>query len=126
MHHIERIWHSADQNFQDRFQGEYGRAVFEETIVIIFMLLAHKTLKAKLHPKYHAALDLEWYGSLLPGHPLNGLRKAVQDTVKNWAVEADDHFGSHLQAKFAWLNRQVPRLERYIDSLLAPPPPPRR
>jgi hypothetical protein len=117
---LRESWHKLDDDIRDRFQGEYGQAAFREVVTVLFMVSAHKMLKARINPKHHAALDIEWYASLIPNHPLHGLRATVPDTVADWAVEADDYFGGHLQEKFSWFDRQVPRLERYIDGLLTP------
>ncbi len=114
--HIRDHWHTFDRAFQDQFQGRYGQAAFREAVFLIFMVNAHAILKARLPPSEHVKLDAAWYGSSLPNHPLHTLRQVVQKTVADWATDADDYMGSPLQHKFAWMDRQVPRLERYIDS----------
>lgn len=123
---IHGIWHNLEKKIQDKFHGKYGKAAYREAVIIIFMSAAHKLLRVKLNPKYLEELERTWYGSLLPSHPLHGLRCDVQATVGDWALEADDYLGGHLQDKLSWLDTQIPRLEQYIDGLLAPPPTVRR
>jgi hypothetical protein len=123
---MQQMWHQLDKQLQDRFHGHYGLAAFREVVILIFMVRAHKMLKAKLPPDFLPALELGWYGSLLPYHPLHAVRNMVQHQVADWAVGADDYFQSPLQKKFSYLDGCVPRMEQYIDGLLAPRPSARR
>ena len=117
---IHDVWHRLDDKMQKKFHGHFGQAAFREAVTIASMFYAHKYLKLSLDPRHHADLDRAWYGSLLPSHPLHGLRISVQEKIGNLAVAVDDYFGHPIQKKFAVFDTfVVPQIETHINQWLS-------
>ena len=116
---MQERWKILNKETRDKLQGHHGSVAFREVSAAIVFLAAHECVKAALPPEYHPKVELVWYGSHLPMHPLHKVRTAVHRQVADWAVEADDYFNSPLQKKFAWIDDQIARVEVFIDLHLA-------
>jgi hypothetical protein len=116
---VREEWHKLDRNIHEQLNGEYSRAAVREAAVFALMWASHKRLKARLPQKFHLALDGVWYGTWVPDHPLHGVRAAIQREIADWAEGIDAHYGKPVEHKFRWLDTQIPRLERFIDKILA-------
>jgi hypothetical protein len=112
---MQERWKVLNKETRDKLQGHHGSVAFREVVAAIVFLAGHECLKEALPLEYHPKLELVWYGSHLPMHPLHKVRTAVHRKVADWAVEADDYFDRPLQKKFAWIDDQIARLEVFID-----------
>jgi hypothetical protein len=119
---MHQRWNDLDAGTRRRLHGHDGRGPFREAVHAIVWAFAHETLRARVAPAHHEALERVWYGSRLPAHPLHRVRAAVHASVADWLEDADDYAGSPLPQTFAWIDAYVLTLEHIIDALLEPRP----
>jgi hypothetical protein len=82
---MQKVWDKMDKTMQEKFNGDYGAAIYDETLQIVFLIAIHHRIKENVKPQYHADVDRYWYGSLSKNNPLHPARTSLTKGISSVA-----------------------------------------
>jgi len=136
-----------DSKMQQKFNGDWGRAAYDESLVFLGMFAAHGALKRAFSREYHGTIDGAWYATLIPNFPGHNIRGSMQSCIgravdpsydpnsnagrifasigeaahrkiRQWAGEKNHDHSDHQQVKDQWFDSNVRNIETYIDDVV--------
>lgn len=83
---VKTVLAKLDKTIQEKFNGDYGAAIYDEALQLVFMNVIHHRLKEHVDPRHHEEIDKHWYGSWSSNHPLHRTRTTLSGGI-GWVAD---------------------------------------